>query len=224
MVIICLHIFEGTHTLAHICFTDYEILKLRTLLPSLLVKNRNESDHDIHAIFDQLTAPMPSQLPYQGAILRSPLGGVELPKQSNQLLVGHHWFKPARYYRKPLCGNLFGSSSSEDKDDPEATSIAAKNADDDKEHVAQSGDSSDDADSLSYGLEDTRTTSNMGTHKHMEEIILAGSEEESGAMIPAETVLDSNTEYDWKIQHTGLMTKLEDLTENAAQHTFKAPC
>ena len=29
-------------------------------------------------------------------------------------------------------------------------------------------------------------------------------------MIPAETVLDCNTEYDWKIHHTGLMTKLEN--------------
>ena len=29
-------------------------------------------------------------------------------------------------------------------------------------------------------------------------------------MIPAETVLDSSTEYDWKIQPTGTMKKLED--------------
>ena len=50
----------------------------------------------------------------------------------------------------------------------------------------------------------------MGTHKHMEEIVLAGSEEESRAMITAGTVLDSNTEYDWKIHHTGSMKKLED--------------
>ena len=85
-----------------------------------------------------------------------------------------------------------------------------KNINDDNQDVAQSGDTSDDADSSSYGNEDTRVTSNMGTHKHMEEIVLAGSEEESGAMIPAETVLDYNTEYDWKIQHTGLMKKLED--------------
>ena len=44
----------------------------------------------------------------------------------------------------------------------------------------------------------------------MKEIMVAGSEEESGATIPSETVLDSNTVYDWKIQHTGLMKKLED--------------
>ena len=29
-------------------------------------------------------------------------------------------------------------------------------------------------------------------------------------MIPAETELDCNTEHDWKIQHTGLMTRLEN--------------
>ena len=50
--------------------------------------------------------------------------------------------------------------------------LLPKNIDDDNQHVAQSGDTSDDTDSSSYGLEDTRTTSNMGTHKHMEEIVL----------------------------------------------------
>ena len=107
-------------------------------------------------------------------------------------------------------GNIFDSSSSEDEDDPEVESVAAKNIDDDNQHTAQSGDTSNDADSLSYGNEDTRTTSNMGTHKHMEEIVLGESEEESGATILVETVLDCNTEYDWKIQHRGLMKKLED--------------
>ena len=50
----------------------------------------------------------------------------------------------------------------------------------------------------------------MGSDKQMEEIVVAGSAEDSGAIILAETVLDSNTIYDWKIQHTGLMKKLED--------------
>ena len=95
------------------------------------------------------------------------------------------------------------SSSSEDEDDPEVEAVAAKNIDDDNQHIAQSGDTSADADSLSYGNENNRTTSNMGTNKYMEEIVVAASEEDSGAMIPAETVLDSNTEYDWKVQHTG---------------------
>ena len=45
----------------------------------------------------------------------------------------------------------------------------------------------------------------------MEEIVLSGSEEESGTIIPPETVLDSNTEYDWKIQHIDSMKKLEEI-------------
>ena len=40
----CLHIFEGTQLGPHI-FTQYEIMKLRTLLPRLLGKNRNERYH-----------------------------------------------------------------------------------------------------------------------------------------------------------------------------------
>ena len=139
---------------------------------------------------------MPSQLPYQGTIPRSPLGGVELPITIKLIAggssVGTISFKPARYYRKLLYGNLFDSSSSEDEDDPEVASVAAKNIDDDKQHVAQSGDSSDDADSSSYALEATRTTSNMGPHKTYGKIVLEGKE------IPAETVLDCNTQYDWK--------------------------
>ena len=102
-------------------------------------------------------------------------------------------FKPVRYNWKLLYGNLFDNSSSVDEDDSEVASVAAKNIDDDKQHVVQSGDSSDDADSLTDALEDTRTTSNMGTHKHMEEIAFAGSEEESGAIIPAETMLECDT-------------------------------
>ena len=47
-----------------------------------------------------------------------------------------------------------------------------KNIDDNNQDVAQSGDTSDDARSSSYGNEDTRATSNMGTHKHMEGIVL----------------------------------------------------
>ena len=45
-VIICLHILEGTHIGPYI-FTQYEITKLRTLLPRLLVKDRNERYHAI---------------------------------------------------------------------------------------------------------------------------------------------------------------------------------
>ena len=55
-VIICLHIFERTHISPHI-FTQYEITKLRTLLPRLLGTNRNERCHDIHDSFQHLIAP-----------------------------------------------------------------------------------------------------------------------------------------------------------------------
>ena len=76
-------------------------------------------------------------------------------------------FKPARYYRKPLYGSLLDSSSSEDD---EIASVTAKNIEDDNQHIAQSAETSDDGDSLSYGSEDTRTSSNMGTDKQMEAI------------------------------------------------------
>ena len=157
---------------------------------------------------------MPSLLPHQGVIPGSPLGGVELP-QTIKLITGGSFvgtisFKQARYYRKPLYGNLFDSSSSEDEDDPEITSVTAKNIEDDNQHIAQYSDTSDDGDSSSYGLEDSRTPSNMGSDKRMEETVVAGSEEDSWATIPAETVLDSNTVYDWKIQHIGSMKKLQD--------------
>ena len=44
----------------------------------------------------------------------------------------------------------------------------------------------------------------------MKAIVLSGSEEEPETVIPAETVLDSKTEYHWKIQHLGTTKKLED--------------
>ena len=73
---------------------------------------------------------MPSELSHHGAIPRSPLGGVELPKTIKLIAggssVGTILFKPARYHRKLLYGNLFDSYSSEDEDDPEITSVAAK--------------------------------------------------------------------------------------------------
>ena len=95
-----------------------------------------------------MTVPLPPELPHQGAIPRSPLGGVELLKTIKLIaggsLVGTISFKLARYYRKPLYHNLFDSSSSEDGDDAEVESVAAKNIDDDKQHIAQSGDTSDE--------------------------------------------------------------------------------
>ena len=174
-----------------------------------MVKDRNERNHDIWAIFDYLTAPITSLLPHQGVFPRSPLGGVELP-QTIKLIAGTISFKPMRYNRKPLYGNKYDISSSEDEDDPKITFDTAKNFKDDNQHIAHYSETSDDGDSSSYGLEDTRTPSNMGTDQWMEEIIVAGSEEDSGATNPAATVLDSNTAYVWKIQHLGSMKKIED--------------
>ena len=126
---ICLHIFEGTLTGPHI-FTQYEITKLRACLLSLLVKDRNERYYGIQSILDCLTAPMPSLLPPQGILPRSPLGGVELPQAIKLIgggsFVGSISFKPERYYKNLLYGNLFDSSSSEDEDDPEITSVTAE--------------------------------------------------------------------------------------------------
>ena len=174
-------------------------MKLRTLLPRLLVKDRNQRYHGICAIFWYLMASLPSELPHQGAIPNSSLSGVELPQRIKLIpggsVVGTVSFKPARYHRKPLYGNPFDSSSSEDEDNPKVQSVVAKSIDDD--NLAQSGDTSNDTSSLSCGNEDTRTTSKLGTHKWMEEIVLSGSEEESGTMIAPEALFDSNTEYDW---------------------------
>ena len=85
-----------------------------------------------------------------------------------------------------------------------------KNFEDENLHIEHHSETHDDGNSLSYGNEDTKMPSNMGTDKQMEEIVVQGSEEDSGATIPAETVLDSHTVYDWEIQHTGSMKKLED--------------
>ena len=83
-------------------------------------------------------------------------------------------FKPARYYRKLLYGNLFDNSSSEDEYDPTIASVTAKNIEDDNQHIAQYGETSDDGDSSSSGLEDSRTKPNMGTDKQMEEMKTLG--------------------------------------------------
>ena len=46
--------------------------------------------------------------------------------------------------------------------------------------------------------------------KPMELIVLPSSNEDSGATIPAETVLDSTMADDWKVTHTGSAQQLED--------------
>ena len=145
---------------------------------------------------------MPSLLPPQGVLLRSPLGGVELPQTIKLIaggsFVGNISFKATRYYIKLLYGNLFDSSSSKDEDGSEITSVTLTKFTDGNQHIAQYSETSDEGDSSSYGNEDTTTLSNMGTDKQMEDIVVAGSEEDSGATVPAEAELDSNTAYEWK--------------------------
>ena len=85
-VVICLDIFEGTEIGPPI-FTQHDITKLRMYLPSLLVKERNERYYGIWSLFDYLPSPLPSSLPPQGVLPRSPLGGVELP-QTIKLIAG----------------------------------------------------------------------------------------------------------------------------------------
>ena len=50
----------------------------------------------------------------------------------------------------------------------------------------------------------------MGSDKLMEVIVIPRGNEDSGATIPAETVLDSTAADAWKVAHIGLMQKLED--------------
>ena len=153
-------------------------------------------------------------LPPQGVLPRSLLDGVELP-QTIKLIAGGSFlgniaFKATRFYRKPLYGNLFESSSSEDEDDPAITWVIQTKFMDDKQDTPLYSETSTEGDSSSYGNKDTRTPSNMGNDKLIEEIVGPGGDKDSGATIPAETVLDSNTAYDWKVAHTGSMQKLED--------------
>ena len=76
--------------------------------------------------------------------------------------------------------------------------------------TAQYSETSSDSDSSSYACEETRTPSNMGNEQPMEVIVLPRGDDDSGATIPAETVLDSTTADDWKVSLTGSMQKLED--------------
>ena len=160
-IAICLHMFEGTHIGPHI-FTQYEINKLRRYLLSLLIKDRNQRYYGIWSIYEYLPAPMPSLLPPQGVLPRSPFGGVKLPQTFIKLIAGGSFvgtisFKATRYCKKPLYGNIFDSSSSEDENDPENASVTTKRITDDSQHIAQYSEKSDEGDSLSYGNEDTRT-------------------------------------------------------------------
>ena len=96
-------------------------------LLSLLAKDRNERYYGIWSIFYYLPSPLPSSLPPQGVLPRSPLHVGELPQTIKQIgggpFLGNISFKATRFYKKLLYGNLFDSSSSEDEEDPAITSV-----------------------------------------------------------------------------------------------------
>ena len=48
--------------------------------------------------------------------------------------------------------------------------LLQNNIEDDNQHIAQYSETSDDGDSSSYGLEDTRTTSNMGCNRNLPKV------------------------------------------------------
>ena len=100
--------------------------------------------------------------------------------------------------------------SSEDEDDPAITSVIPMKFTDDYQVIAQYSETSTEGDSSSYDNEETRTPSHMGNDRPTEEIVVPGGDDDSGATIPAETVLDSTTADEWKVAHTTLMQKLED--------------
>ena len=74
---------------------------------------------------------------------------------------------------------------------------------------AQYSGTKSDSDSSSYALEVIRTPSKTCNNKPLMEILLTGSNEDSGATIPAETVLESNKQDEWRVENTGPIQKLE---------------
>ena len=74
---------------------------------------------------------------------------------------------------------------------------------------AQCSGTNSDSDSSSYALEVMRTPSKTCSNKPLMEILLTGSDEDSGATIPAETVLESNKQDEWRVANIGPIQKLE---------------
>ena len=151
--------------------------------------------YGIWSQFPYLSASWPSLLPSQGALPRSPMGGIELP-QTIKLVAGGSVqciisFKAKQIYKKPVYGNLFDSSFSEYEEDPEMKPAMLTNLTADDQVKAQYSGTNSGCDSSSYALEDTSTPSKTCSNKQLMEILLAGSDEDSGATIP-ETVLESN--------------------------------
>ena len=141
------------------------------------------------------------------------MGGIELP-QAIKLIAGGSVqgiisSKATWIYKKPLYRNLFDSSSSEFEEDPGMKPAMLTNITADDRVAAQNSGTNSNSDSSSYALEDTRTSSKTCSNKPSMEILSTGSDEDSGTTIPAETVLDSNKQDEWRVESTGPMEQLE---------------
>ena len=139
--------------------------------------------------------------------------GIELP-QTIKLIAGGSVqgiisFKATWTYKKPLYGNLFDSSSSEFEDDPGMKPAMVNNLRTDDPVAAQCSGTNSDSDGSSDALAVTKTPSKTCSNKPLMEILLTGSNTDSGATIPAETVLESNEQDEWRVENTGPIQKLE---------------
>ena len=109
------------------------------------------------------------------------MGGIELP-QTIKLIAGGSVqgmisFKAKWIYKKPLYGNLFDSSSSEYEEDPGMKPAMLTNLTADNQVEAQYRGTNSDSGSSCYALEDM-------SNKPLMEILLTGTDEDSGATIP----------------------------------------
>ena len=66
--------------------------------------------------------------------------------------------------------------------------------------AAQYSGTNSGSDSSSYALEVMRTPSKTCSNKLSMKILSSGSDEDSGATIPAETVLESNKQDEWRVE------------------------
>ena len=119
----------------------------------------------------------------QGALPRSPLHGVELP-QTIKLIAGGCFqgnicFEATQHYKKPIYGDLFENSSTNNNDDnaskltfpmkttsdPTCDLALPLKSTSDYQVTVQYSETSTDSDSSSYACEETRLPPNMGNEK-----------------------------------------------------------
>ena len=211
-VMICLHMIDGAEVGPHI-FTQHKITQLSAQLPSSLMKDRDKRCYGIQSQFRYLSASLPSSLPLQSTIPRSPMGGIELT-QTIKLIAGGSVhgiisFKATQIYKKPLYGNLFDSSSSGSDDDPGMKPVVLPNLRTDDPVAAQYNGTNSGSDGSSDALEVTRTPSKTCSNKPSMENLVTGNNADSGTTIPAETVLESNEQDEWRVNNTSPIQKLE---------------